>query len=191
MNRPILAAVAAVTLLMVTTACSSPGEPGAVISQTPTESAGSQPSPGAYQPTPYPMATSSYEVAARVGACMNALGWDVEVSGDGFTYEIPREQTDAFRRDSDQCQIDTNSVIPEFDRTPELATIEYEAMERYHTCLADHGVDVPPLPAYGVFEDRLLTEESVYDLSGLIGMAHEDPLRIQCNDPIPTFGTKG
>jgi len=191
MSRFVHTALIWIGVLAAATACSSQTEPGSGGSPSESESIEAQEDGETYRPTPYPMATSSIEVAERVGACMNTLGWEVEVSGNGYTYEIPPEQTDAFRRDRDQCQIDTNSVIPEFDRTPELAAIEYEAMERFHACLEEHGVDVPPLPTFSTFEDRLLAEEAVYDLAGLIGLPHDDPLRTQCNDPISTFGTKG
>lgn len=75
------------------------------------------------------MATSSTEVAERVATCLTDLGWEVELSGNGFVADIPDDQREPFNRDAEQCQVDTNSVIPELDNTEELAKIEYAALE--------------------------------------------------------------
>ncbi|QKJ19922.1 hypothetical protein [Microbacterium hominis] len=131
----------------------------------------------------------SSEVARRVGQCLIDQGWDVTIGRDSVSSNTPLAQMDAYRAANDECYaIATADLPPPPTLSPELAVEEYNAQMLYRQCLLQHGVDAPALPSYQQFEDALLTGGEIYDGSWEAGLSQGDPLRIECRDPLDTWG---
>lgn len=126
-----------------------------------------------------------------MGECMSEKGWDVITGYDSNRISTPEGQEDAQRRDFEACYHENGLDRPGPPVNEELAKSEYAAQVRYRDCLIQHGVDAPGLPSYEKYEDDLLVQGFIYDLSGEIGMGAEDPLRITFKDPMNTWGNNG
>lgn len=132
----------------------------------------------------------SSEVARRVGQCLIDQGWDVTVGRDSVSSNTPPEQMDAYRAANDECYaIATADLPPPPTLSSELAAEEYAAQTLYRECLLQHGVDAPALPSYQQFEDSLLTGGEIYDGSWEAGLPPGDSLRIECRDPLDSWGS--
>ncbi len=85
-----------------------------------------------------------------VAECLSDRGWDAELTHGAVGVEVPKDQAEAYKRDSMECWnatgVDTSGTLSEAD---------YEAIYEWYSMIADclrgAGFDAPERPTYQDF----------------------------------------
>lgn len=115
-------------------------------------------------PEPEPTVTPSgnvlaFEYASKLAECLQAAGWNVEVTdtgGWGVEIGIPEDQAEAYRASNEACSEQVG--LADLTLTPELAAYNYENNVRVSSCLEDLGWSTPTPPSRGGYISKVLED---------------------------------
>lgn len=155
--RRALAAIAAAIAVAIAGCTSTPGEPSA-------------------DGSPSPSKPQAEDWQAGMVQCLTDKGWDVTSRDDGgFGYELSEEQLDPFDQAREECHLSLGYDFEPPEYSQDEAAEIYDAFVTAAECVRDLGYEVPDPPSKQAFVEEMVSGDlpSWNPYNGVVGLSDD------------------